>query len=144
MSLFLYAIHFDFTLSFFFQKYCHLAASKSNSLTWTNRVSVVKIQRRLDKPPPTFKQFLFNYHFTNSFWKSIMLLKPQILRGQYSNETVGIILALREAGKSYAQIADQVKISWLSIVYIFHRATCTRTEPYHLIKQAGGQLTLDA
>ena len=35
--------------------------------------------------------------------------KPKTLTREYSDEMVGIILALREAGKLYAQIADQVK-----------------------------------
>ncbi len=66
---------------------------------------------RLDKPPPTFKRFSFHCHFTNSSPKSIMPSKPKTLTREYSDEMVGIILALREAGKSYAQIADQVKVS---------------------------------
>ncbi len=47
---------------------------------------------------------------------------------------VGIILALREAGKSYAQIADQVKVPGSSVVHIIHRATRTQNEPYHPTK----------
>ncbi len=39
-----------------------------------------------------------------------MLSKPKTSRGEYSDEMVGIILTLREAGKLYAQIADQVKL----------------------------------
>ncbi len=86
----------------------------------TNRVSVVKIQRRLDKPPPTFKQFSFHCHFTNSSPKSIMPPKPNTSRREYLD---------KETGKSYTQITDQVKILRPSVVYIIYRATRTQNEP---------------
>ncbi len=50
---------------------------------------------------------------------------------------VGIILALCEAGKLYAQIADQVKVPRLSVVQIIHLATRTQNEPYRSTKRAG-------
>ena len=69
--------------------------------------------------------------------------KPKISRREYSDEIVGIILALCEAGKLYAQIADQVKISRLCIVYIIHRATRIQNEPYHPTKRASCLPQLD-
>ncbi len=38
---------------------------------------------------------------------------------------IKIILALREADKSYAQIANQVKVPRLLVVHIIYRATRT-------------------
>ena len=103
----------------------------------------MKIQRHLDNPPPTFKQFSFDCHFTNSSPKSIMPLKPKTSRREYSDKTVGIILALREAGRSYTQITNQVKVPRLSVVHIIHRATRTQNEPYHPTKRAGRPPKLD-
>ncbi len=56
---------------------------------------------------------------------------------------MGIILAFCEAGKLYAQIADQVKVPQPSVVHIIHRATCIQNEPYRPTKQAGRLLKLD-
>ncbi len=103
----------------------------------------MKIQRRLDKPPPTFKRFSFHCHFTNSSTKSIMPSKPKTSRREYSDEMVGIILALREAGKSYAKIANQVKVPWPSVVQIIHRATRIQNEPYWPTKRVGRLPKLD-
>ena len=97
----------------------------------------MKIQRRLDKPSPTFKRFSFYCHFTNFSPKFIMPSKPKTSRRKYLDEIVGMILALCEAGKSYVQIADQVKVPQPSIVYIIHRATRTQNEPYRLTKRVG-------
>ena len=69
--------------------------------------------------------------------------KQKILRKEYSNKTVKIILAFCEAGKLYTQIADQVKVPWPSVVHIIHWAICTQNEPYHLTKRAGRLLKLD-
>lgn len=90
----------------------------------TNQILVVKIQHCLDKLLSTFKQFSFKCHFTNSLQKSIMPSKPTILRRKYSDETLEIILAFCEVGKLYTQIANQVKVSKLSVIDIIHQATC--------------------
>ena len=108
-----------------------------------NRVLVVKIQRCLDKPPPTFKRFSFNCHSTNSSPKSIILSKPKTSRREYSDITVEIILALCEAGRLYAQIADQVKVPRPSVVHIIHQATHTQNELYSLTKRASRLPKLD-
>ena len=103
----------------------------------------MKIQSCLDKPPPTFKRFSFDCHFTNSSPKSIMPSKPKTSRREYSDETVKIILALREAGRLYAQIANQVKVPQSFVVHIIHWATRTQNEPYHRTKRAGRPAKLD-
>ncbi len=115
----------------------------SDNETNRNRILVVKIQRRLNKPLPTFKKFLFHCYFINSSPKSIMRSKPKTSKKEYSDEIVEIILALCEAGKSYAQIADQVKVPRPSVVHIIHRATRTQNEPYRPTKQAGCPPKLD-
>ena len=46
--------------------------------------------------------------------------KPKTSRREYLDE---------EAGKSYTQITDQVKIPRPSVVYIIYRATQTQNEP---------------
>ena len=97
----------------------------------------MKVQRCLDKLISTFKQFSFNCHFTNSSPKSIIPLKPKTPRREYLDETVGIILALREAGRLYTQIADQIKVPRPSVVHILYQATRTQNELYRLTKRAG-------
>ena len=69
--------------------------------------------------------------------------KPKTSKRDYLDKMVGIILALREAGKSYAPIADQVKVPQPSVVHIIHRATRIKNEPYRLIKRAGRPPKLD-
>ena len=56
---------------------------------------------------------------------------------------VEMILALCETGKSYAQIADQVKVPRPSVVHIIHQATRTENELYRLTNRAGRPLKLD-
>ncbi len=56
---------------------------------------------------------------------------------------VEIILALCETDKSYAQIADQVKVSRPSVVQIIHQATHTPNEFYCPTKWAGRLPKLD-
>ncbi len=72
-----------------------------------------------------------------------MFSKPKTSRRKYSDEMVGIILALCETGKSYAQIADQVKVLWLSEAQIIHRVTRTQNEPCRPTNRAGCPLKLD-
>ncbi len=92
---------------------------------YKNWVLVVKIQSCLNKLKSTFNHFLFQYHFINALSKYIIPLKPKASSREYSNKIVRIILVIREADKSYTQIAYQVKFPNLSVVHIIHQATQT-------------------
>ena len=46
--------------------------------------------------------------------------KPKITKREHSSKTIGAIIALRELGKSYGQIANHVKLPRLSVVYILY------------------------
>ena len=70
--------------------------------------------------------------------------KLKTSKGEYLDEMVEIILALREADKLYAQIGDQVKVPRISVVHIIHRATRTQNESYCPFQRVGRPPKLDA
>ena len=52
----------------------------------------------------------------------MMPSKPVTDRRRLTSEVRASILALREGGKSFGQIADQLKLPWSSVTTIVHRA----------------------
>lgn len=100
---------------------------KNNLLKNENRVLVVKLHHCSDKLLLTFRPFLFYCYFTNSLPKSIILLKLKTLWIENLSKTVKMILAFLEAGKLYAQIADQVQVFQQSAVLIIHHVTRIQT-----------------
>ena len=97
----------------------------------------------LAKPPPTLWHFSFHCHFTNSLSNSTMPSKPKTSRREHSIETVSVILALHNLGKSLGQVSDHVKVPRATVGHIIHRATRTPDHLLRLNKRAGRLAKLD-
>lgn len=70
--------------------------------------------------------------------------KPKTAKRERSRETVAVVIALREQGKSYAQIADHVNLPRTTVAHIINRAERTPDDLYRPIKRAWRPATLDA
>lgn len=65
-----------------------------------------------------------------------MSSNPKTARREHSSETAGVILALRNLGKSLGRITDHVKPARSTVVNIIYRAAQKPEEPPRPTKRA--------
>lgn len=103
----------------------------------TNQVSEVMRRFRLAKPPTMLKTFFIPLPFYQFLIKRYHPSKPKTLRRKHSVETVAVILALHNLGKSLVQISDHVKVPRATVGHTIHRATRAPDQQLRPNKRAG-------